>query len=39
MNKLLRMALYFHLFDEANAKGWTVVSRKDDWKQICEFQP
>ena len=20
--------------DEANAKGWTVVSMKDDWKQI-----
>jgi len=25
--------------DEANAKGWTVVSMKDDWKQIFTFQP
>lgn len=25
--------------DEANAKGWTVVSMKDDWKQIFAFQP
>jgi phosphoglycolate phosphatase-like HAD superfamily hydrolase len=24
---------------EANAKGWTVVSMKDDWKQIFAFQP
>ena len=22
------------LYDEANAKGWTVISMKDDWKQI-----
>jgi hypothetical protein len=25
--------------DEATAKGWTVVSMKDDWKQIFSFQP
>jgi phosphoglycolate phosphatase-like HAD superfamily hydrolase len=25
--------------DEANAKGWTVVSMKDDWKQIFAFRP
>jgi phosphoglycolate phosphatase-like HAD superfamily hydrolase len=25
--------------DEATAKGWTVVSMKDDWKQIFAFQP
>jgi phosphoglycolate phosphatase-like HAD superfamily hydrolase len=25
--------------DEANIKGWTVVSMKDDWKQIFTFQP
>jgi len=24
--------------DEANAKGWTVVSMKDDWKRIFAFQ-
>ena len=24
--------------DEANAKGWTVVSMKDDWKKIFAFQ-
>ena len=24
--------------DEANEKGWTVVSMKDDWKQIFAFQ-
>jgi phosphoserine phosphatase len=24
--------------DEANAKGWTVVSMKDDWNQIFAFQ-
>jgi hypothetical protein len=24
--------------DEANAKGWTVVSMKDDWKQIFAFE-
>jgi haloacid dehalogenase-like hydrolase len=24
--------------DEANAKGWTIVSMKDDWKQIFAFQ-
>jgi phosphoglycolate phosphatase-like HAD superfamily hydrolase len=25
--------------DEANAKGWTVVSMKDDWKHVFAFQP
>jgi phosphoglycolate phosphatase-like HAD superfamily hydrolase len=25
--------------DEANAKGWTVVSMKDDWKKVFAFQP
>ena len=24
--------------DEANAKGWTVVSMKNDWKKIFAFQ-
>jgi phosphoglycolate phosphatase-like HAD superfamily hydrolase len=24
--------------DEANAKGWTIVSMKDDWKKIFAFQ-
>jgi phosphoglycolate phosphatase-like HAD superfamily hydrolase len=24
--------------DEANAKGWTVVSMKDDWKKVFAFQ-
>ena len=24
--------------DEANAKGWTVVSMKNDWKQIFAFE-
>jgi hypothetical protein len=24
--------------DEANAKGWTVVSMKDDWKKIFAFE-
>ena len=24
--------------DEANAKGWTVVSMKDDWNKIFSFQ-
>ena len=24
--------------DEATAKGWIVVSMKDDWKQIFAFQ-
>jgi hypothetical protein len=24
--------------DEANAKGWTVVSMKDDWKRIFPFE-
>ena len=27
------------VLDEANAKGWTVVSMKDDWKHIFAFQP
>jgi phosphoglycolate phosphatase-like HAD superfamily hydrolase len=25
--------------DEANARGWTVVSMKDDWKRIFPFDP
>ena len=25
--------------DEAQAKGWTVVSTKDDWKRIFAFEP
>ena len=25
--------------DEANAKGWTVVSMKSDWKKVFSFQP
>jgi hypothetical protein len=25
--------------DEANAKGWTVISMKDDWKKIFSFEP
>lgn len=25
--------------DEATAKGWTVVSMKDDWKHVFAFQP
>jgi phosphoglycolate phosphatase-like HAD superfamily hydrolase len=25
--------------DEAQAKGWTIVNMKDDWKQIFAFQP
>ena len=25
-------------WDEAVAKGWTVVSMKDDWKEIYPFQ-
>ena len=24
--------------DEANAKGWTVVSMKDDWKRVFPFE-
>jgi len=24
--------------DEANAKGWTVVSMKDDWKNVFRFE-
>ena len=24
--------------DEATAKGWTVVSMKDDWKKVFAFQ-
>lgn len=26
------------LMDEANAKGWTVISMKDDWKQVFSFE-
>ena len=25
------------LYDEAKAKGWIVISMKDDWKQIFSF--
>ena len=25
-------------FDEANAKGWTIVSMKDDWKTVFAFE-
>jgi hypothetical protein len=25
--------------DEAQAKGWTVVSMKDDWKRVFAFEP
>ncbi|MCG5238010.1 HAD family hydrolase [Xanthobacter oligotrophicus] len=27
------------LFDEAKAKGWTVISMKADWKRIFAFEP
>lgn len=27
------------LFDEAKAKGWTVISMKSDWKRIFAFEP
>jgi hypothetical protein len=26
------------LYDEAKAKGWTVISMKDDWKVIFPFE-
>lgn len=26
------------LYDEAKAKGWTVISMKSDWKQIFAFE-
>ena len=26
------------LYDEAKAKGWTVISMKNDWKQIFSFE-
>jgi hypothetical protein len=26
------------LMDEAKAKGWTVISMKDDWKRIFAFE-
>ena len=26
------------LYDEAVAKGWTVISMKDDWKRIFAFE-
>ncbi|WP_421996465.1 HAD family hydrolase [Reyranella sp.] len=27
------------LYDEAKAKGWTVISMKSDWKRIFSFEP
>ncbi len=27
------------LYDEAKAKGWTVISMKNDWKQLFDFAP
>ncbi len=27
------------LYDEAKAKGWSVVSMKNDWKRIFAFDP
>jgi len=27
------------LMDEANKKGWVVISMKDDWKQVFSFEP
>ncbi len=29
-----RPAFYDNFFDEAKARGWTVVSMKDEWKII-----
>ena len=26
------------LYDEAKSKGWTIISMKDDWKQIFSFE-
>ncbi len=26
------------LYDEAKAKGWTVISMKNDWKRIFDWQ-
>ena len=26
------------LYDEANRKGWTVISMKDDWRRIFAFE-
>jgi hypothetical protein len=26
------------LYDEAKKQGWTVISMKDDWKQIFAFE-
>jgi len=26
------------LYDEANDKGWTVISMKDDWNRIFAFE-
>jgi len=38
-----RLCFYVHhtdaVLDEAKAKGWTVVSMKDDWKKIFPFDP
>ena len=27
------------LYDEANKKGWNVISMKNDWKRIFAFEP
>ncbi len=27
------------LYDQANKQGWTVVSMKNDWKQVFSFEP
>ncbi|MGA8876724.1 MAG: hypothetical protein WB555_14405, partial [Candidatus Korobacteraceae bacterium] len=27
-----------NLYDEAKAKGWTVISMKNDWKQIFAWE-
>ena len=27
------------LYDEAQKDGWTVISMKNDWKQIFSFEP
>jgi hypothetical protein len=26
------------MYDEAKAKGWTVISRRNDWKQIFPWE-
>ena len=27
------------LYDEAESKGWFVISMKDDWKRVFSFEP